>query len=187
MSEIIKSCKIHGNLTFDQVYKRKPPRNEIVCKKCNNEKSSKYRYRIIPNDIIERMCSRCRIIKSKSEFKPYQWKLASPYCDICRLKNSTQEYHKNRSHLKRRFGLDINEYEIILKKQNHACAICKKSESALGTKTDGSAKRLSVDHCHNTKLIRGLLCQRCNSGIGMFFDNPEHLQSAIQYLLKVTR
>lgn len=187
MSEIIKTCKIHGNLLENQIYRRKPPRNEIICKKCNNEKSAKYRYKIIPIEITERMCSRCRIIKSKSDFKSYQWKLSSPYCNRCRFENSTKEYHKNRSHLKRRFGLEINEYEILLAKQNYACAICKKPESALGTKTDGSPKRLSVDHCHKTKIIRGLLCQRCNSGIGMFFDNVEHLESAINYLAKTKK
>jgi hypothetical protein len=182
MSVIVKACKIHGNLTENQVYRRKPPRNEIVCKQCNNTRSSIHRYKTVSDEIIERKCSRCRIIKPKSEFKPYQWKLLSPYCDICRFQNSTKEYHKNRSHLKRRFGLDINEYETILIQQNYACAICKKSESALGTKSDGSPKRLSVDHCHKTKIIRGLLCQRCNSGLGQFFDNPEYLESAINFL-----
>lgn len=183
MSETVKTCKIHGNLTENQVYRRKTPRNEIVCKKCNNEKSSKYRYKTVSSDIIERRCSRCCIIKPKSDFKPYQWELTSPYCNLCRVENSTKEYHKNRSHLKRRFGLDIKEYESLLIQQNYACAICKKPESALGTKTDGSPKRLSVDHCHETKIIRGLLCQRCNAGIGMFFDNPDYLKSAIDYLI----
>lgn len=183
MSEIVKTCKIHGNLTENEVYRRKPPRNEIVCKLCNNHKSNQYRYTLIPDDVVERKCCRCRVIKHKSDFKPYQWKLSSPYCEICRFQNSTKDYHKNRSHLKNRFGLDIKEYESLLIQQNYACAICKKPESALGTKTDGSPKRLSVDHCHETKIIRGLLCQRCNSGIGMFFDNIEHLESAINYLI----
>jgi hypothetical protein len=101
MPDIVKICKIHGQLTENQVYRRKPPRKEIVCKKCNNEASNKYRYIEISENITERKCARCKIIKSKTDFKPYQWTLSSPYCNDCRIKNSTKEYHKNRSHLKK--------------------------------------------------------------------------------------
>lgn len=39
-----------------------------------------------------------------------------------------------------------------------------------------------VDHCHTTKKVRGILCNKCNFGIGHFDDNPALLESAIRYL-----
>lgn len=54
------------------------------------------------------------------------------------------------------------------------CKICNQSCS--------SGYKLSVDHCHLTGEIRGLLCLRCNKGLGYFKDNPEFLSKAIKYL-----
>lgn len=185
MNDIVKNCPFHGELIENQVYRRNPPRNEIICKKCNNIRSNKYRYITIPIEVNERKCSRCRETKPKSDFKPYQWKLASPYCNLCRKANSTKDYHKNRSHFKNRFGITIEHYESILKSQNNLCAICKNPEIH-SCKKYGSPKRLSVDHCHKTGSIRGILCQRCNQGIGSFCDNTDYLLNAYHYLKKST-
>lgn len=57
------------------------------------------------------------------------------------------------------------------------CDICGKHESVLN-------KALSVDHCHNTSFVRGILCQRCNIGLGMFDDDPRLLRAAADYLIK---
>jgi len=39
-----------------------------------------------------------------------------------------------------------------------------------------------IDHCHNNGNVRGLLCMRCNTGLGLFLDNPNFLLNAISYL-----
>ena len=71
------------------------------------------------------------------------------------------------------FGLD--RYNELLKSQGGGCAIC----FVKPTKT-----RLSVDHCHATGLIRGLLCMRCNRGYGLFHDNDaQRLYRAADYLI----
>lgn len=59
----------------------------------------------------------------------------------------------------------------MLESQGWACLICKKVEP-----------RLYLDHCHDTGKIRGLLCLKCNSGLGCFSDDIERMQSAIEYL-----
>jgi len=70
------------------------------------------------------------------------------------------------------------QYKAILKKQNNGCAICGKAESAIH---QGEPRRLAIDHCHDSKGIRGLLCVKCNIGIGQFCDNPKLLQKAALY------
>src|ERR1035437_10727167 len=60
-----------------------------------------------------------------------------------------------RNNLKKKFGITWEEYDELFKKQNGYCPICGRHQSEF-------KKRLSVDHDHNTKKVRGLLCQNCN-------------------------
>ncbi len=60
--------------------------------------------------------------------------------------------------LKRKYGITINDYEQMLKQQNGVCKICKG--------LDPSGRRLAVDHCHTTGVVRGLLCPSCNTALG---------------------
>ena len=77
-------------------------------------------------------------------------------------------------------GLTPDDYELELRNQNYVCAVCYKPETAV-TK-NGSVKLLSVDHNHETGCYRGLLCQKCNTGLGQFQDEITILKQAIQYL-----
>jgi hypothetical protein len=76
---------------------------------------------------------------------------------------------RRRTKLKR-YGLTIEDYEVILQTQRGRCAICR-----------GPAPT-NVDHDHVTGKVRGILCQRCNIGLGIFYDDPEILKRAIEYL-----
>ena len=78
--------------------------------------------------------------------------------------------------LKYYYGITLAEYEVMLESQNYGCAIC-------GSKNPGVKKSIfSVDHDHKTKRVRGLLCGRCNSGIGLLYDSEEILLKAMLYL-----
>jgi len=77
--------------------------------------------------------------------------------------------------LKHRYGLDAVQVENILRRQKWSCAICLDSAKA-------KLKNLCVDHCHKTGKVRGLLCIRCNSSIGMARDSTRILKRAIKYL-----
>lgn len=77
--------------------------------------------------------------------------------------------------LKRKFGISLEEYEKLNIAQDFKCAICQKHESEFKIK-------FAVDHNHETKAIRGLLCKDCNTGIGLFKDDITLLLSAINYL-----
>ena len=78
--------------------------------------------------------------------------------------------------LKRTFGIGLNDLFQMIQTQNGVCAIC-------GSEIDLNDKHsYNVDHKHDTNEIRGILCAKCNRGIGHFNDNPTLLLSAAQYV-----
>ena len=79
--------------------------------------------------------------------------------------------------IKRVYGLDPNEYKVLLEMSDGKCWICAKEK-----KEDGRA--LHIDHSHKTLEVRGILCWQCNKGIQLFRDNPEFLRNAADYLEK---
>ena len=83
---------------------------------------------------------------------------------------------------RRRYGITQEIYNILLESQEFVCKICGKPESTLNNR--GEVKPLSVDHCHSTGKVRGLLCHHCNVLLGRSLDNIEILYSAIEYLKK---
>lgn len=85
------------------------------------------------------------------------------------------------SHVKRLYNLDAAAYFQMVVEQENKCKICGKPETAKNKK--GDIRPLCVDHCHATGIVRGLLCNRCNSGLGNFSDNEKLLEAAKQYLL----
>ena len=76
--------------------------------------------------------------------------------------------------LKYRYGIDQEEYDAILKSQGNKCKICD-------TKHTGH-KPLCVDHCHNSTRVRGLLCKKCNTSLGLLREDPKIMVNAILYL-----
>ncbi len=74
-----------------------------------------------------------------------------------------------------KYGITEEEYQSMLAAQDNRCAICN-------THTSSLPRRLSVDHCHRTGKIRGLLCLKCNSLLGYAEDNEVILGTAISYL-----
>lgn len=78
-----------------------------------------------------------------------------------------------------RWGLSPEQYDELKRTQAEVCAICL---SPHGHSLSGHSKDLAVDHDHSTGKIRGLLCDDCNIGLGLFRDSPERLRSAAVYL-----
>lgn len=79
-------------------------------------------------------------------------------------------YTKRDSILFSKYGLREGDFARLLAEQNGGCAIC------------GKPDLLGVDHCHKTLKIRGILCRRCNGGIGLLQDDPALIVKAAQYL-----
>jgi hypothetical protein len=110
------------------------------------------------------------------------------WCKEC-LRKKNVEYHRTpagaisdmRRKLRKNHGIELESYQQMLQKQKGVCAICKQEEKSCKTRGQGT-RPLSVDHDHVTGQIRGLLCSRCNAGLGNFRDDPERLREAIAYL-----
>lgn len=77
-----------------------------------------------------------------------------------------------------KYGLTVEQYEAILAAQGGRCAICREENKSPNVKY----VPLCVDHCHDTGKFRGLLCNKCNLGMGNFDDDPERMEAAAEYV-----
>lgn len=116
-----------------------------------------------------KLCASCDQVKPRDHYNPFPRNADGlhSYCKECRRRRNRREK------LARRYGLTEKGYATLREKQDGACAICRRA-CPLG--------RLSVDHDHATGSVRGLLCRRCNAGLGNFDDSPEQLTRALAYL-----
>lgn len=137
-------------------------------------------------------CSRCREEKPCSEFFVNSDGALSSWCKLCHTtstkKSAALRKAKNperwaeinlKAFLRRRYKMTLDTYKVILAGQQNCCAVCH-GDNNLNTKDE--QRRLYIDHDHVTGHIRGLLCHRCNVGIGLLDDNPELLRDAAAYL-----
>lgn len=104
--------------------------------------------------------------KAKSLKQTREWREKNP---------ERAKRNRRNSEMIRKYRITLEEYEAILKKQGGVCAICKGPPSH-------SMVNFDVDHCHNSKKVRGLLCRHCNQGLGHFKDDPENLKRAVHYV-----
>lgn len=129
-------------------------------------------------------CNICKISKPFSEFSKSCAPRGDGYQYTCKPCNTAekrkwrvenQNKSRNTKYLKK-FGITLEKVIDMLKKQGDRCGICGVTLT-LGSKTH-------LDHDHTTGSIRGVLCQKCNHGIGLFNDSTKILKSAIMYLNK---
>lgn len=88
--------------------------------------------------------------------------------------------NQTRYALKKNFNMTEAHYHLLLEKQNGVCAICQNEELVIDAQSK-KVKPLSVDHCHKTNKIRGLLCTNCNLGLGHFKNEAYALKRAAIY------
>ena len=136
-------------------------------------------------DAGKSFCPKCNEEKLLSNFcrDKHTYTGFAIYCKQCNSKKAKKRYRKHKSEhknaqLKNDFGITLKQYKKMVNSQNNVCAICRKLEKIKN-------KSLSVDHCHKTGRIRGLLCSRCNTGLGLFQDSTDNLKQAIVYLKKI--
>jgi hypothetical protein len=139
-------------------------------------------------------CTRCEVVKNKKYFSKNvqnrdclsywgtqchaEWRQENRESirkskAIFRKKNPG---HWRRGHLRNKYGITPERVAEMLKDQGGTCAICGSSDPKAGHKS------FSVDHDHDTGLVRGMLCFQCNVGLGNFGHSIEALEKAVAYL-----
>jgi hypothetical protein len=115
-----------------------------------------------------------KCVKCDEEFTPTL--AAQKYCSGRCWQAVDRKKRPNRN----RVSIPASQYSDLMLAQDGKCAICKCDSG-----TNNRGDRLAVDHCHSTGKIRGLLCHKCNTAIGLLKDSKENLLEAIRYLTKV--
>lgn len=128
------------------------------------------------------VCMACSIVLTPENWWPSLYVSNYQKCKACRKPEMQQKYQREKEYLGRKwqlekYGLTSEQLNELENKQDHKCAICKKTNMK-----EGVRKRLCVDHDHQTGRVRGLLCDSCNRGIGLLKDDPDLLEVALQYL-----
>lgn len=133
-------------------------------------------------------CPACKKVKPVADFRQRTRENGKtqhrPYCRPCDSakfiiwrrgyisRNGAKVALKNKiGHLRKKYGISLEERDLMSAKQNGKCAIC------LAEKPN-----LHVDHSHETGVVRGLLCFTCNSALGKFKDSPTLLRAAADYI-----
>lgn len=94
-----------------------------------------------------------------------------------KLPTRAQKSSYDREHnLQKKYGISHSQYEELLRRQGGRCALCR-SDKPLSV-----SGRFHIDHCHDTDRIRGLLCAKCNLGLGSLGESPQLLMRALDYL-----
>ncbi len=161
----MKTCKVCGETKpLDEFYANKGGRDgrRPDCKVCNLA-TRRAKYLEDPGKYIERV---------------QRWQRENPDRYKAKLREYAESGKKKisdrKSHLKRKYGLTVEQYDEMLEGQGGGCAICGRPPR------DDIA--LHVDHDHETGVIRGLLCFTCNNALGDLNDDPERLYKAATYL-----
>lgn len=107
-----------------------------------------------------------------------------PNCKTCTNERARLNYYdsdssRNRVYL-RRYGITLEAVTAMAEAQNYQCPICDKTCAFLAGNRDNA---FVVDHCHETGAVRGLICATCNRGLGLFYDKPDILRRAADYLV----
>jgi hypothetical protein len=139
-----------------------------------------------------RRCGKCKEIKELSDFSITTRKLSDgtkvkrpySYCKPCRVKVNSENFKKlgmprckttqKDYKLRTKYNITLSDFHKQMEFQSNVCAICKCEFQ--------NERKTHVDHCHTTGEIRGILCSHCNHALGMFKDDINIIQTALDYI-----
>lgn len=132
-----------------------------------------------------RKCRTCGVEKELEEFyksgrrgRPEERHTECKECAKIRVKNNHCPIRARANDLRRNYGITLEDYDAMYEKQNGQCAICGSNNPG------GRWNHFAVDHDHETGEVRELLCNNCNTAIGLLKESPELIRLAAHYLDK---
>ena len=191
---ICKKQYLRANLHIDHCHETNKFRG-LLCKNCNFALGffkdnidlllNAIVYLQWPAEIVKLISNKnpTRFISINKTLRKYNLKI----CNDCEQQKSLNAFHGvtngkyaskcnncyNLYYKKIRYGLNKENINFFIKKQNNKCAICKEQFKN---------SNIHIDHCHKNKTVRGLLCPACNVGLGQIHDNIDLLLNCINYL-----
>ncbi|QBP05826.1 hypothetical protein [Synechococcus phage S-B28] len=142
-----------------------------TCSKCKEDKSKDYFYK--DKRVTDGLSARCKAcvkeVAATSYFK--NKKIISK-----KNKSSYSPQQEREKKLLRTYGISLEVYDHMLSEQGYVCKICGSNDPK------HNSNNFVVDHCHETGVVRGLLCSECNLMLGKARDSVTILQNAINYL-----
>ncbi|MCX4458503.1 endonuclease domain-containing protein [Streptomyces sp. NBC_01728] len=134
-----------------------------------------------------RTCKRCKETQPETNFEEARGKRGQRYrsrtCNACRNERRREVRKSSRRRIAEttderltrklweEYRITREQYEGMIRAQDNRCAICRSAPP--------EGKRLHIDHCHTTGIVRGLLCNTCNVAVGFF---EKYGTAAAQYL-----
>lgn len=115
---------------------------------------------------MPKKCRDCGEVKAVALFHRHKKlpKGRQPYCKVCDARRKLRSYYKAK------YGITLEEADILRAKQDYKCGVCKE------------IKPLVVDHCHRTGRVRGMLCGPCNRALGLLYEDPDKIYGLINWL-----
>lgn len=148
-----------------------------IGKEYNKKKNPSYYEWIEERKILvkenKKRCTICKHIKILEDFPKDNRKIGKrgERCNKCRMEE----------HYKQTYGISKQDFCNIVKKQNYKCKLCNR-KIVIGHNYKKGVLFANLDHCHKTQIVRGVLCNECNQGLGKFKDDIDLLKKAIKYL-----
>lgn len=196
-SRVCTKCGVSKEFGEFGNHARTVTKRQSVCKICVRTRQEEWIKENVQRNTLNppsregtRTCIHCKTMKPRAEFglRPGYKGGLSAVCDDCERARGRRRYKENTSEriesarwagFKWRFGLSRLGWESLVKKQNGQCLICEVTMQFGGRRTKTSA---CVDHDHETKVVRGMLCTRCNQALGLMRESPKILDRAAAYL-----
>lgn len=175
-----RECRRKLLIARREKIRKEGPSKKVSEKRCN------VCMRIKPSELFNKssgcldgLASRCKDCDAR-KMAVYRKENRPAYNSYMREYNGkTAPYVRYLAEILRRYGCTQDQYEGLLKAQDHTCALCPAKHN--DKKRKG---RLYVDHCHDSLKIRGLLCHSCNCALGLFKDDTRVLMEAVAYITR---
>ena len=162
------SCgKVREFSTEQYFYKAR--KHNKPCRSCSNSLKAGGAGYVMYNDEGDRCCIDCKQFKPLDQYYINKSGKTS-VCKECSHKRASK-YHKS-TYRYAKYGISKEDFDKMISDQNNVCKICNQELT----------EEIHIDHCHLTEKVRGILCGKCNKGLGQFNDNIEILTNAIKYL-----